>query len=316
MKIKISFLVVILVVISGCSSFKPEAVLEKYLTAKSPSQRFRWITSESQNRFGKDSFIKYYQKYIPTEKILEIRRFATASPSHIRLCVRQKDSEGIETVFYTLKRDKIRFYRVCWNNILFNEAVGYFGNERWEEARALLKEAVQLDPFDDSAWRLMGQININTDRREEAWKNLQKAMELNPNDSEAFLAASEYWGKEDAEKSKRYTLQGSEIAEANFDNAPSSDYYVLCLLDAFRVSKSQESLLQKRSLLRDNLVHYSSSTAAMVCGDVLYALYESSLRSEKMDLHKDLDDWLKISTEKYGNDPYVQKTVSAIQAGE
>lgn len=75
MKIKILFLFVIFVHLSGCGSFTPEKALENYLKAKTPPQRFNWITSESKKRFSKESFANYYEKYNPTEKILEMHRF-------------------------------------------------------------------------------------------------------------------------------------------------------------------------------------------------------------------------------------------------
>ena len=298
---------------TGCGSFIPEKALENYLKAKTPSQRFNWITSESKKRFSRESFVKYYEKYNPTEKILEMRRFPIDDSKYIRLRVRREDAEGTQIIFYTLKRDNLYSYRVCWSYLLHNEAAKHMNNKQWEEARSIVKEAILLDPYNEYNLFLMAEININTDRREEAWGNLSKAMELNPNDIQAFLTASQYWAKEDKEKSSRYAEQATKIAETNFDADPSADSSAKKLIRAIAFSNLQESLFQRKDILKNNIVHYSTPTASFICVYILPIIYDRLYKSKETDLQKDFDEWFKLASEKYKDDIYVKKLIHAIE---
>lgn len=316
MKLKLLSLLSVIVVMCGCTSYKPESVLEKYLLGF-PKERFRWITSESQKRFGEKDFLKRYEDdFKPAEKVLELRTVPTDNPTYTRIKAKYKDNESIKTYYYTLKRDRFFGYRICWSFLLDDEAQDLVNNGQWEEARMRLKEAMQLNPYDDTALALLAEVNMNTDRRKDAWENLQKAMELDPGNTQIFLQASEYWKGNDAEKSKRYAEQATRIAEANFDASPSSDSYASNLVEAEGLSDLHNSLLDRRDVLRENLSNYREHTAAWVCKNMIIAIYSSRNESGKDDLQKDLDDWMKLAKEKYANYDTVRKVIDFINKAD
>ncbi len=159
----------------------------------------------------------------------------------------------------------------------------------------------------------MAEININTDRKEEAWKNLSRAMELNPSDPQSFFTASQYWNKEDKEKSDRYAEQAMKIAETNFDMYPCSDSYARDLFRASYFSNSQESLLDRRNSLKNNMISYSSSTASEICAVILGSIFDKLQKLKDTDLQKDFDVWFKLANEKHGDDILVKNVIYFIK---
>jgi len=298
----------------GCGSYSSDSVLKKYLTARSASEQTKWMTSESQRRFTQESLEENYGNYDPSMEILEMRRIPTDNPKYSRLRVKTKDSKGLMYLFYTLKRDNFYRYRVCCSYVLDKEAYAHSKSNRLEQSRLALTEALQLDPYDAYAWTLLGEINMQLDRKEEAWLDLQKAMESDPTDPQPFLTAYEYWKDADKDKSIGYARQAASVAQYSFDTRPSSSYCANNLIRATVSCNAQDSLLHRSNILKNNLCNYDSIVAPLACAFVLQTLYNGTQQTEKSDLQENLSIWLAISEERYGYDTSVQKVVAAIKA--